>query len=293
MRILITGHLGFVGSNMIDELLLVGFNVEGYDILNGDDIRDKYQLDRVFNIGNYDLVIHLAARAGVLAGEEFTDEYVTTNVVGTKNIIDACKKYDVKNIIYFSSSSVLGGNDVSDEVGLNESAPYNPIGVYGITKMSSEFLIKQSGLNYSIIRPFTIYGERNGRKDMVIYKWLEQYKADKPITFYGDGETKRGYVYVEDLVQAVVNLCLLMREDKSFSPIYHLGGSETITLKELFELFKKAIAPKKIKIVNRQLPSYDIPVSFANTSLAERELNFTPTNKFKIIVRAMIKKGLK
>ena len=243
MNCCLSGSQGFIGSHLLGHLLGAGHKVVGYDLQSGEDIRNEFQLDRVFNENQFDMVIHLAALAGVPKSIEYPKEYIDTNVTGTHNIVEMCQKYGVKNLISFSSSSVLGtqsGGRVS------ERAPCNPISLYGITKLAGEQIVRNSGLNYFIIRPFSVYG-MFGRHDMVIYRWIEQIKAGKPITFYGDGGSERGYTYVEDLCKAVVRLTGEMeavespREDMTYDAgrIIHLGGSEVITLNMLYAEFER------------------------------------------------------
>ena len=288
LKCLITGSEGFIGTSLCKLFNSKGIEFVGYDLVNGDAIRDKLKLDKLFEAENFDIVIHLAALAGVRRSKEFTVDYETTNIIGTLNVVEMCKKYDCK-MIFFSSSSVLGGN--YSEHGLNENDPYNPQSFYAITKMAGEFIIKQGGIDYIIVRPFTVYGE-NGRKDMVIYKWINQIKAGKSVTFYGDGKTKRGYTYIEDLVQGVYELTKIFTPETKL--IIHLGGSEVITLKELFEIFEAVCAKKKLNcyMTNMPIPKEDVIMSFADTSYAFMLIGFSPEKRFKKMVTKILNKEL-
>lgn len=179
-KILLTGGMGFIGSHLQKKI-----DCQVYDLVNGDDIRDKFKLDSLFSKEKFDLVINLAARAGVSAGEEYYEEFFSTNCVGLKTLIDICRKHKAK-LVHYSSSAAI-----------------NSRSIYGITKLAGEKMIEASGIDYVIIRPFTVIGE-GGRKEMVLGKWLNQYQRGEKITFNGDGTSFRGYTYVKDLVDGTI-----------------------------------------------------------------------------------------
>jgi UDP-glucuronate 4-epimerase len=274
-KILITGHLGFVGSHLT-ELLLKDYELFGYDLIDGDDIRDEFKLDRYFSDNKFDVVIHLAARAGVRTGEEYPNEFITTNIIGTQNIVNACKKHNVRQLISFSSSSVLGGNKTNK--GLNEDDEYNPKSLYAITKVAGEYIVKNSGIPYIVIRPFTLYGE-NGRKDMVIYKWINQIKSGNPISVFGNKESQRGYTYIKDLCIGV-RKCILNHE--AMNNIIHLGGSEIITLERLIGVFSSYCDKNNIELFCKEevMPSADVMSSFSDNKKAFNLLDWIPSNNF-------------
>lgn len=217
MKILITGGDGFIGSHLQKRI-----QADIYDLVNGDDIRDRYKLDNLLNKEKYDIVINLAARAGVPMGEEHYEEFISTNVTGLKTLIEVCKKHKTK-LIHFSSSSALKAQSV-----------------YGITKLAGENLIEASDLDYVIIRPFTVVGE-NGRKEMVIYKWKGQYERGEKISFYGDGTTFRGYTYVGDLIDGVLSSLNVSKET------LNVGGNQKVTLEELWNILRKSTQTQSVK----------------------------------------------
>ena len=179
-NILITGNRGFIGSK---------FQGIGFDIKDGNDIRNRLALDVLFEIAQIDTVIHCAALTGVRRSELYPEEYISTNILGTKNLVDMAEKYKVKHFIHFSSSSVYAE---AGEEPLSENSPLEPDSLYGITKLAAEKIVKRSNLSWCIVRPFTVYGEY-GRMDQVLEKWINQVKSGKPITMYGDGSSGRGY----------------------------------------------------------------------------------------------------
>lgn len=258
---LITGGAGFIGRHLRKK-------VDGivYDLETGNDIRDSDNLERLFNKFKFKTVINLAALTGVLGGEEDPYGYISTNIMGTKNLADICDKYNAK-LIHFSSSSVYGGSDKK----LKEEDKKEPRSIYGITKLAGEGIVKMMK-NWVIIRPFTVIGE-DGRKEMVIYKWLNQYRNGDKISFYGKGDTYRGYTYVGDLIEGVLKASKLNRKD------FNLGGNQKITLDQLWKIFKNIYPDAKREIF--PLPAYDIPGSIADISKANILLNWEPKTNIK------------
>ena len=269
--ILITGDKGFVGLHM-DEIPHVG-----YDLVDGLDILDKYQLETCFANNNIDTVIHLAALAGVHKSLLFPEDYFDTNIKGTQNVIDACKRHNVKHLIFFSSSSVYGNGKPP----LKETDELNPISPYGITKVAGELLVKSSGVPYTIIRPFSLYGDK-GRKDQIFYKWVNQIKAKGEITLFGDGTAKRGFTNVYDLVDAVK----LVLEKGAENKIYNVGGSEIIAMEEVIGKLKENF-DFKINLLPEN--EGDIDQSWADITKARSELVYSPKSNFFINLKEIIK----
>jgi UDP-glucuronate 4-epimerase len=291
-KVAVIGGAGFIGQRITSVLDSRNYDYYIYDLVHGDDIRDEFNLNSFFEKNKFDYVIHLAARAGVRNGDEYPTEYLSTNVIGTNNIIRMCKKHSVKKLIFYSSSSVLGGSkEIDGKVQyLNEESPYECHSLYAHTKMFGEQLIKDSGLNYIIIRPFTVYGEK-GRGDMVIYKWINQIKAGLPISFFGDGNTSRGYTYVQDLARATIDL---MELDKKENILVNLGGGEDVKLSSLLAIFTKVCGSKKInlEIDKLEMPKEDVSHSIADLSYANELIGFKPDNKFMQIVEKIVKNEL-
>ena len=260
--ILITGDKGFIGSHLSDAF---GQSV-GYDLKDGKDIRNRMALDQLFETNHFDTVIHCAALTGVRRGEAYPEEYLSTNVIGTKNLVDLSEKYGVKHFIHFSSSSVYG------EAGarrLSEDDPLEPNSIYGMSKLTAEKLVQRSNLDYTIIRPFTVYGDY-GRPDQVLEKWINQANTGKPVSFYGEGNTGRGYTYIEDLILGLEAIIILRAVG-----IFNLGGSEYITLSELWELCGKP--SKKYS----PMPEGDRVGIYADTCKARDVLLWEPKTKIK------------
>lgn len=276
--ILLTGGRGFIGTHLAKYLERKGEDVIVYDLVDGFDIRDKFQLDKVIRENNVDAVFHLAALAGVRTSEEFPEEYINTNINGTLNVVRACEKYNIKYLISFSSSSVYGFVEPPNK----ESQPVDPKSIYAMTKVAAENIVNASPIPSCNVRPFTVYGE-DGRKDQVIFKWLNQWKAGLPLSFFGDGQTKRGYTYVGDLVRGV-HRCF----EEKYEGTLNLGGQEIVTLDRLYEIFND-----KLNAVSKNqtdLPKGDVPENWADITKALKVLNWRPTMSFDTKVNELINK---
>ena len=256
-NVLLTGSEGFIGSRLLYTIPSRNINYVGYDILKGQDIRDRFKLEMAVELNNIDTIINLAARTGVKYGERYAKEYFDTNVFGLSNVIAVAEKHKCR-LIHFSSSSVFKQSDKS----LKEDDIKEPVSVYGITKLAGEMLIKKSACDWTIIRPFTVIGE-NGRKGMLIDRWKEQFRRGDPVSFYGDGTTYRGYTYIQDLIDGVL---------ASKLGDYNLGGNQVITLNEMWEIFK-SVNPKADRM-QWPLPSYDVARSVADCSKARQEFGW-------------------
>lgn len=274
--VLITGDKGFVGSHLTKHIK----DYVGFDLVDGLDTRNPYQVETVFENNQIDTVIHMAALAGVRKGNLFPNDYIDTNIKGTINIIEACKRHNVKHLIFFSSSSVYGNGNPPNK----EEDALNPISIYGITKMAGEFLVKSSGIPYTIIRPFSLYGE-NGRKDQLLYKWLGQIKQGKPITLFGDGSAKREFTYVGEFVKGV--LSILNDEPKNMT--FNIAGNEVVTIKDMIDIFKEKL---DFKIDNQPAPDEDIKLNWANTQRMALMYDYKPTTKFRDKVLEIIDKEI-
>lgn len=272
---LITGHLGYVGRRLGRERDFVG-----YDLLEGNDVRDKYKLETVFDSGRFDTVIHLAALTGVRKSTLYPQEYISTNIEGTWNVVKMCEKYQIKKLIFFSSSSVYG----LSKPPVKETDEKRPISLYGVTKLTGEEIVNMSTVRTTIIRPFTIYP---GRGDQVIGKWLLAIKKGRPVVFYGDGCSNRGYTYIGDVCRVVERL-LTMEWDWEHED-FNLGGSETITLSELAFLFSRVFP--EMRIERRKAPNEDVPNQYADIQKIRKALSFAPELGFKGRVLSILKGG--
>lgn len=219
MNILLTGHLGFVGSRLYEELMRFG-KVTGYDILEGCDINDRLKLEYVFETGNFDCVVHCAALTGARRGEKYPNHYFKTNAIGTFNVVQMAEKYGVEKFIHFSSSSVQDGK---------------PDTIYGMSKYIGERIVERSMIQKKIIlRPFTLIAE-HGRPDQLLERWLSAAAHDKVLNVHG-WETERNFTFLGDIIKLVSYAIQTEYFDNGM--IYELRNPESITLREIADMIR-------------------------------------------------------
>ncbi len=297
---LVTGGAGFIGSHLVDNLLSDGHNVividnfdqfynkeiklknlssartfDSFQLIEGD-IRDRKILEEIFSENHIDVVVHLAAKAGVRPSIENSEEYYDVNINGTLNILETMKKFEVKNLVFASSSSVYGNNE---KVPFSESDFVdNPISPYAATKKSGELLCHTYHHLYDFkincLRFFTVYGPRQ-RPDLAIHKFSKKIMNGESIQMFGDGSTKRDYTYIEDIIQGIK----LSLENLSGFEVFNLGESRTIMLKELINLLETEIGEKAV-IEKLPLQPGDVEQTYADISKAKEQLGYDP--KFDI-----------
>lgn len=236
------------------------------------DICDNDSLGSVFEKFGPEVVVHLAARAGVRPSLENPNMYNATNVIGSQNVLDACLSVPLSHIVFASSSSVYGGLTT---VPFTESmAVDRPISPYAATKKMNELMghvySATHGLKITFLRFFTVYGPRQ-RPDMAISKFTRLIQERKPIPMFGDGSTKRDYTYIDDVLSGI-----LAAIDKPFDyEIMNIGESRTIELRDLIELIGNAL---DIRPIIEQKPTQpgDVEITYADVSKAQSLLDYNP-----------------
>lgn len=308
MRILVTGGAGFIGSNLTEFLLNEGHNVDCVDnfndyydpsikrnnlvnvlqnpcfILYETDIINYETLSEIFQSHKYDIVVHLAARAGVRPSIAQPLLYEKVNVQGTIHLLELCKKHDIKKFIFASSSSVYGANK---KVPFSESDPVdNPISPYAATKKAGELIChtysKLYNISISCLRFFTVYGPRQ-RPDMAIHKFTHLINSNKPIPVFGDGKSRRDYTYIDDIIQGIY---AAMNNCDGYN-IYNLGESQTISLLSLIQLIEKNLNIKAI-IDHKPKQPGDVPITFADISNAQKNINYSPHVPVEIGIKKFV-----
>lgn len=307
MNTLITGAAGFIGSHLSEALLQKGHTVIGIDNFNdfydpalkrqnledikktaektgsffqcySGDICDPDIFETLLPQHKIEMVIHLAAMAGVRPSIQNPVLYERVNGVGTMTLLEACKKVNIQNFIFGSSSSVYGLNkkvpfSESDEVLL----PYSP---YAATKRAGElscFIYHQLyGFNIAALRFFTVYGPRQ-RPDLAIRKFTDLIYKDKKIPIYGDGSYSRDFTYVDDIIDGIVKSMdwLVKKTSKPKYEIFNLGESATTSVLELIQLLEKATGKKINKDLLPVQPG-DVPITFADISKSKKVLGYNP-----------------
>lgn len=292
MKILLTGAAGFIGSHTMRALLARGDEVLGIDNFNDyydpsikkkniedfsdsvmrEDILNKEKTNRIFSDFKPDILLHLAARAGVRPSIENPELYHRVNVEGTVNLLEAAKKNGTGRVVFASSSSVYGNQSKTpfSEEDLTEF----PISPYAVTKRTAENICytysKVHGIKATCLRFFTVYGP-SGRPDMAPYLFTKAVDEGLAINKFGSGLSKRDYTYIDDIVSGILSAC-----DKSFDyEIINLGNNKPVELNYFISLVEKLLGKKAI--VN-ELPvqSGDVDITYANIEKAQRLLGYKP-----------------
>lgn len=301
MNILITGAAGFIGSTLADKLLQRNDNVIAIDNFNDyydvnikeqnvlhnlsksnyklyrANIEDIQSLKKIFQENNIDVVVHLAARAGVRPSIDSPLAYVKTNIEGTVNILECMKSNNIKKLVFASSSSVYG--NCHEDVFSEDLKVTEPISPYAATKSAGEQIIYTYSHLYNIqavcLRFFTVYGPRQ-RPDLAINKFTRLIETNQSIDMYGDGSTMRDYTFIDDIVRGIEGA--IEYSDTQYE-IINLGGGEPVTLKRMIEIIEKTLG--KNAIVN-QLPMQpgDVNKTVSDVRKAERLLGYHPQTSF-------------
>lgn len=306
-KVLITGAAGFIGSNLALTMLKQGFIVSGIDnfdnfydpeikrkairklelypgfkIYEGD-IRDRELLDRIFETEKPELVIHLAARAGVRPSIEQPELYYDVNVSGALVLLEAMRKAGLKDLLFASSSSVYGNNK---KVPFSESDPVdNPISPYAATKKAGELLCYTYhhlyNFNIFCLRFFTVYGPGQ-RPEMAIQQFGRKITEGKPITLFGDGTTRRDYTFVDDIVAGII----VAAEHLNGYEILNLGNSDTISLIDLVHGIEETLG-KKAVIEWKPMQPGDVEITYAHIGKARKLIGYKPDYPVKKGLRKM------
>src|SRR6184192_4822061 len=299
MRILVTGGAGFIGSHLVERLLAAGHTVVILDDFNDFydpqikqaniagfakdvtvhhvDLRDGASVRNLFHREKFEVIAHLAARAGVRPSIQYPQLYYDTNVSGTLHLLDAARVTEVERFIFASSSSVYG---ISKTVPFSEDQHLTQtLSPYAATKIAGEFLCSTFSHLYQMrvvaLRYFTVYGPRQ-RPDLAIHQFTRRIYAGQPVDQFGDGTTRRDYTYIEDVIQGT--MAALEYEGPLFD-IFNLGESETIELRNLIAAIENALG-KRAKINRFPEQPGDMPLTYADISKARKLLGYNPATPF-------------
>lgn len=300
MKFLVTGGAGFIGSHLVRALASEGHEVTVVDDFNDfydpaikranvadlpgsvtvleSDLRSKEAMISAFQQAQPDTVVHLGARAGVRPSVEDPQLYIDTNVTGTLNLLEAARQNGCEHFIFASSSSVYG---LSKTVPFREDLPLpQTLSPYAATKLAGEQLCGNYsnlyGMRVVCLRFFTVYGPGQ-RPDLAIHKFTDSIYQGKPIPKFGDGETRRDYTYVDDIIQGVLGA--IAYRGAQFD-IFNLGENETTTLNELIAAIEEALGRQAL--INQQpLQKGDMPLTSADISKARQLLGYNPQTKIR------------
>ena len=300
---LVTGGAGFIGSNLIKNLLqqedvqvtcidsfdpfyprrLKLLNLEGFEKSGNffllDVNLDTVTVEELHKAINQpvDIIIHLAAKAGVRPSIAAPQAYQLTNITGTQKLLDFAVERKVKRFVFASSSSVYG---INEKLPWKEDELLLPISPYAMTKLAGEGAGHVSSKLYDLpfiaLRFFTVYGPGQ-RPDLAIHKFTKALLQGKPITMYGDGSTSRDYTYVDDIVQGIL---AAIEYDKTPFEIINLGNNYTVSLKELITHLE-GITGQKANIDQQPEQPGDVPRTFADISKAKQLLGYNPQTKIE------------
>ena len=289
MKTLVTGCAGFIGSHLVDTLLVQGYEVIGIDCFTDYYPREikeanisnalknknfKFMEEDILNMDKFpevDFVFHLAAQAGVRAswGKSF-EIYTKNNIEATQKLLEFYKDLSIKKFVYASSSSVYG----DAELPMKENSLLKPVSPYGVTKLAGENLCYLYWKNYNVptvsLRYFTVYGPRQ-RPDMAIHKFVRAIINEEEITVFGDGTQTRDFTFVEDAVEANV----LAAKSNSVENVFNIGGGTRISVNDLIGEIEKLIG-NRAKIKHTEKQKGDVSDTLADVNKARAMLNWQP-----------------
>ena len=329
--ILITGSAGFIGSNLVKELLKTNeeISIIGFDSVNGyydvsikeyrlaeieklaasklnckymfikGNLADKALIEKIFTENKINIVVNLAAQAGVRYSITNPDAYIESNIIGFYNILEACRNHPVEHLVYASSSSVYGGNkkvpfSIDDKVD-------NPVSLYAATKKSDELMAHAYSKLYNIpstgLRFFTVYGPA-GRPDMAYFGFTNKLVNNETIKIFNYGNCKRDFTYVDDIVEGVKRVMMSPPEKKNGEDglpippykIYNIGNNNPENLLDFVqilseELIRAGVLPKDYDFdAHKELVPMqpgDVPVTYADTSALEADFGFKPSTSLR------------
>lgn len=295
MKYLVTGAAGFIAAKTAEFLLRNGHEVVGVDNLNDYydvrlkqhrldslvtqsgftfvqlDIEDKVALGKVFQTHKFDGVLNLAARAGVRYSMENPDIYMSTNAMGTLNILELMRKYEVKKLVLASTSSLYAGQAMP----FTETLPVNtPISPYAASKKAAEVLAYTYHhlyqIDVSVVRYFTVYGPA-GRPDMSVFRFVKWIDEGTPIQLFGDGTQSRDFTYVDDIARGTIAAL----KPLGFEVINLGGGNNPVSLQKLIAMIEKNLGKKAI-VDQRESHAADVKSTWADISKAKAILNWEP-----------------
>ena len=331
MRVLVTGSAGFIGSNLVLRLLNTESPIEivGFDSVNNyydvsikeyrlqqieqcaarhpeshyafvkGNLADKALIEQLFKQYHFDIVVNLAAQAGVRYSITNPDAYIESNLIGFYNILEACRHYPVQHLVYASSSSVYGGNK---KVPFAESDMVdNPVSLYAATKKSNELLAHSYSKLYDIpstgLRFFTVYGPA-GRPDMAYFGFTNKLRKGEKIQIFNYGNCLRDFTYVDDIVEGVQRV-MHKAPDKQVGEdglpippykVYNIGNSHPESLLDFVdilqqELIRAEVLPADYDFVAHKelapMQAGDVPTTYADTSALEKDFGFKPSTSLR------------
>lgn len=320
--ILVTGAAGFIGYYLVKALLPLGYKVVGFDSMNDyydvslkeyrlsdigqiattdnwefirGNLADKELVNKLFDDHHFDIVVNLAAQAGVRYSIDHPDVYIESNILGFYNILEACRHHPVEHLVYASSSSVYGGNKkvpfaVEDMVD-------NPVSLYAATKKSNELLAHAYAKLYNIpstgLRFFTVYGPA-GRPDMAYFGFTNKLVKGETIQIFNYGNCQRDFTYVDDIVEGIIRVMGSAPERRDGADglpippyrVYNIGGSSPESLLDFVQILSEELVRAGVLPADYDFEAHkelvpmqpgDVPVTYADATALERDFGFKPS----------------
>ena len=331
MKIIITGAAGFIGFHVTKRLLKENISVIGIDNINSyydqrlkedrlnqlrkitlkkdvefnffkENINNKSAIDNIFKKTTPEIAINLAAQAGVRYSLVNPSAYIETNLVGFSNILESCRNYSIKHLIYASSSSVYGGNS---KMPFSESMRVDhPVSLYAATKRSNELLAHSYSHLYSIpstgLRFFTVYGPW-GRPDMALFLFTKSILNDEPIKVFNHGKMTRDFTFIDDIVESIMRIIkkpptpdksfdtFNPKTDRSWAPhrIFNIGNSDPNSLTDYINAIEDNLGIKAKKELLPIQPG-DVPSTYSDCSSLESFIDFKPNTSIKDGIKEFI-----
>ncbi len=315
MKILVTGSAGFIGFHLVNKLIEQGHEVTGIDNINnyyppelkfarlGEsgisqeavnwnqkvtgsknknytfirmNLEDKDELFQLFKTERFDSVCNLAAQAGVRYSIENPHAYISSNIVGFINILEACRHNKIKHLVYASSSSVYG-NSKKMPLSTSDSVD-NPISLYAASKKSNELMAYTYshlfGLPTTGLRFFTVYGPW-GRPDMAYFLFTKAIVEGKKINVFNQGDLYRDFTFIDDIIEGIVNIINGIPNHQPPYKVYNIGNSSPVKLLDFIETIEKALGKDAIKEFKEMQPG-DVYKTFADVSELEKDFSYHP-----------------
>ena len=326
MKVLVTGVAGFIGFFLAKRLLLEGVTVLGIDNLNDYynvqlkkdrlqlldsypnftfqklDLADREGILQLFETSSFSYVVHLAAQAGVRYSLENPFAYSDSNLAGFVNILEGCRRVKVKHLVFASSSSVYGAN-VKVPFSETDNVDY-PVSLYAATKKANELMAHAYSHLYNLpttgLRFFTVYGPW-GRPDMAYFKFVDAIARDHPIEVYNQGEMKRDFTYIDDVVEGIFRVIyrppeLLENINRDIPievatrapyKIYNIGNNQPVALLTFIEIIESAMGKTTKKIMKSMQPG-DVPITYADVSQLTWDCEYSPNTPIEEGIRRFV-----
>jgi UDP-glucuronate 4-epimerase len=325
-KVLVTGAAGFIGFHLCRRLMEIGDDVTGLDNLNDYydvrlktdrlkqmqgrerfrflkvDLADRKSMAELFSKEKFDVVVNLAAQAGVRYSLVNPHAYIDNNISGFLNILEGCRHHPVKHLVFASSSSVYGAN-TKMPFSVHQNVDH-PVSLYGATKKANELMAHAYSSLFNIpctgLRFFTVYGPW-GRPDMVLFLFTKAILQGKPIDVFNYGKMQRDFTYIDDIIEGVVRVMDKVPEPggnlDSVNPdpgsgsgpyrVYNIGNNHPVELVKFIEVLEHCLGKKAEKILLPMQPG-DVPATFADVDDLLRDVGFRPSTPIEVGVKRFV-----